>query len=169
MHASQDSVRMRCVAVTLTIIVGLCACNPNEGLRSKARKQWKENAIATITETYRDSIGLTNELERLRSVRATESDAAWFSSSLILMTNGQWLAYTNRCRKEDAKVHDIFIARGSDGQWYYSTYHFCIKMIVLRMDDRPASLSEFAQRYSLRTFDGRSDVSLEKTWPPKRQ
>jgi hypothetical protein len=157
---------MRCVAGTLLVIVALCACKPDEGLRSKARKQWKDNAVGSITQTYGDSAGLTNELQRLAGEQSESEN--WLSSKLIVMTNGEWLVFTNKCHKEDRNIHDIFIARGSDGQWYYSTYHFCINMIVLRIDPRPANLSEFVQRYSLRTFDGRSDISLEKTWPPKR-
>jgi hypothetical protein len=153
----------------MVVLLTLCGCKPDEGLRSTARKQWKEKAVGAITETYRDSTELTNELKRLRSVPATESDAPWFSQRLIVMTNGEWLVYTNRCRKEDPKIYDIFVARGSDGRWYYSTYHFCINTIVLRIDPRPASISEFIQRYSLRTFDGRSNVCLEKTWPPVRR
>jgi hypothetical protein len=81
--------------------------------------------------------------------------------------NGEWLAYTNVCRKEDRHIHDLFLARGSDGRWYYSTYHFCIGMIVLRMEEQqPEDLAGFAKTYFLRTFDGQSDDCLQKTWPP---
>ena len=86
---------------------------------------------------------------------------------MILMRKGEWLAYTNVCRKQDRHIYDLFLARGSDGRWYYSTYHFCIGMIVLRMEEQPEDLAEFARTYFLRTFDGRSDDCLQKTWPPE--
>lgn len=145
-------------------------CKHDEGLRSPTRRQWKDKAVAAIGETYRDSGGLTNELQRLAAIPASESDSDhWLSPKMILLKNGEWLVYTNKCRKEDGKIYDIFVARGSDGQWYYSTYHFCINMIVLRVDPQPSSISQFAQTYFCRTFDGRSDDCLQKTWPPKRQ
>lgn len=81
------------------------------------------------------------------------------------MGKGDWIAYTNICQKQDRRIEDLFIGRGSDGQWYYSTFHFCKGMLVLRGEDRPEDLRSFAKGYFLRTFDGRSDESLRKTWP----
>ncbi|HMJ64280.1 MAG TPA: hypothetical protein VK615_02925 [Candidatus Binatia bacterium] len=71
--------------------------------------------------------------------------------------------------KEDRKIDDIFIARGSDGKWYYSTYHFCINMIALRIDPQQENLTQFTQTYFLRTFNEGTDDCLEKTWPPQRR
>ena len=148
----------------------LIGCSSDDGLRSRARRQWKDKAVAAIAETYRDSAALTNELQRLAAIPASESDSDhWLSPKMILLKNGEWLVYTNKCRKEDAKIHDIFIARASDGQWFHSTYHFCVNVIVLRVDPQPSSISQFAQTYFCRTFDGRSDDCLQKTWPLKRQ
>jgi hypothetical protein len=61
-------------------------------------------------------------------------------------------------------VHDIFIAKGSDGKWYYTDFHFCVRMMVL--NDQPASLAEFKHRYFLAEFDGVSDAALERSWIP---
>jgi hypothetical protein len=92
---------------------------------------------------------------------------------LIVMTNGEWMAYSNVCRKKQRRIHDLFVGRGSDGKWYYSTYHFCIDMIVLRMDaiqgEAPGSLGEFTNKYFLREFESSSDDCLQKTWPVKRR
>lgn len=49
----------------------------------------------------------------------------------------------------------------------YSTYHFCIDMIVLRGDEQSEDLAGFAKTYHLRSFDGHSDECLQKTWPPE--
>jgi len=84
---------------------------------------------------------------------------------MILMRNGDWLTYANVCRKEDGRIYDLFLARASDGRWYYSTYHFCVGMIVLKMEEQPEDLAGFAKTHYLRMFDGQSDECLQKTWP----
>ena len=82
------------------------------------------------------------------------------------MRNGDWLAYANICQKEDSRIQDLFLGRGSDGRCYYSTYHFCKGMIGLKMEEQADDLVEFAKTYCLRQFDGHSDECLQKTWPP---
>ena len=88
------------------------------------------------------------------------------------MINGDWIAYSNVCSKQNRRIHDLFIGRGSDGKWYFSTYHFCINMIALRIrtdiEGAHGSLLEFSNDCYLSEFDGSSDVCLQKTWPPKR-
>jgi hypothetical protein len=140
-------------------------------LHAKARKQWKESAIAEVARRTADSNWLASEARTLKKTAETESDSdSWLSDHLMLMKNGEWIAYASKCSKEDGRIRDIFIGRGSDGEWYYSTYHFCIGMVVLRMaDEQPESLAKFVETYSLRDFDARSDECLEKTWPPKRR
>jgi hypothetical protein len=148
-------------------LVALLGCKPGEGLHSPARKQWKDKTITAITETSRNPTWITNELRRMAAIPSTDGHSDhYLSPKLILLKNGEWLAYANKCRKEDRRIHDIFIARGSDGKWYYSTYHFCIDMIVLRIDPQPESLSQFEQTYFLRTFIEGTDDCLAKTWPP---
>ena len=87
----------------------------------------------------------------------------WLSNDLILCADGSWLAYRAECYKRDPKVRDIFIAKASDGKWYYSDYHFCIDMVVLDPDGQPESLERFRSQYRLREFDGRSDDALRST------
>jgi hypothetical protein len=84
------------------------------------------------------------------------------------MTNGEWMAYRNVCAKEEDRIADLVIGRGSDGKWYYSTFHFCIGMLNLRTMEQPESLPRFQTEYFLQEFDGHSDECLKKTWPPKR-
>lgn len=105
------------------------------------------------------------DLKKKGTNDSNDSDR-WLSERLIVMRNGDWLAYANICRKQDRHIYDLFLARGSDGQWYYSTYHFCIGMVVLRMEEQSDDLAGFAKMYYLRTFDGQSDECLQKTWPP---
>jgi hypothetical protein len=136
-------------------------------LNSKARRQWKDDAIRQISEKFSDRAWLTNEIQSLRSKPATDSEwENWISSDLILMTNGDWVVYRNVCWKEPSHIPDLFLGRASDGKWYYSTFHFCIRMIVLKdMLGQPESLANFATNCYLREFDGHSDDCLKSTWP----
>jgi hypothetical protein len=132
------------------------------------RRAWKESSIANISKRVGEARWPASELALLKktSPGASGDYESWLSDRLILMENGEWLAYANTCRKEDSAIYDFFLGRGSDGQWYYSTYHFCKGMIVLKAEDQPKSLAEFAKTYYLRSFDGHSDECLQKTWPP---
>ncbi len=132
-------------------------------LKLSARREWKERSIAEISACIAGSAWPGNELALLKT---RTGEAGWLSDHMILMRNGDRLAYANSCQKQDGRMPDIFLARGSDGLWYYSTYHFCIGMIVLRMEEQPEDLVGFTNTYFLRTFDGHSDDCLQKTWPP---
>lgn len=134
---------------------------------SRARREWKNSAITDISSRAGDPDWVKNELAGLAANGTDPYDPdTWLSPNLILMRNGDWLVYASVCHKRDRRIRDIFLARGSDGQWYYSTYHFCIGMINLTMNDQPQDLESFIKEYYLRTFDGQSDECLKKTWPP---
>jgi len=87
---------------------------------------------------------------------------------VLLMTNDEYLVYASRHGFNSGFVDHLFLARGSDGRWYYSTYHFCNGMVAAMSDDPPGSIAEFARTYSAREFDGKSDVCLQHTWPEKK-
>jgi hypothetical protein len=148
--------------------VGVAVFLRPASLQSNARRAWKQQSIADISARIADPAWLTNELARLKTQSASEAsgDAIWLSDRIIVTRKGEWLAYANVCQKQDRRIHDLFLARGSDGRWYYSTYHFCIGMVVLRTEEQPEDLAGFAKAYFLHTFDGQSDDCLRKTWPP---
>ncbi len=148
-------------------ISGVAAIMGVGRLRYSARHAWKERAIQEIAQRTGDPRWSVEQSELLRKAGAPDRDNpdTWLSGQMILMQNGDWVAYTNICRKENWRIDDLFIGKGSDRQWYYSTYHFCIGMVVLRMETQPASLDEFVKAYYLRSFDGHSDECLQKTWP----
>ena len=133
-----------------------------------SRWAWKNRAIAEISREAKDPAWLAAELASMGGATNSpiESDA-WLSRHLIVMTNGDWMAYRNICRKENFWICDLFVGRGSDGHWYYSTYHFCIRMFVLssRRKGQPASIAEFQKDYYVRQFDGHSNECLKKTRP----
>jgi len=155
------------VSIVLLAVLGAVAFLRPPSLRSSARRAWKERSIADIAAHVADPSWPTNEFARLKPQNTNESidDASWLSDHIILTRKGEWLAYANSCQKQDGRIADIFLARGSDGHWYYSTYHFCVGMVVLRMEEQPEDLATFAKTYFLQMFDGQSDDCLQKTWP----
>jgi hypothetical protein len=160
------------------VAIGLCAAVAGvvilsggpPRLDSKARKQWKDKAIAEISQQTKDAAPILKKIGFMKTKPSVESEwDRWISDDLIVMTNGEWMAYRNICAKQEGRIPDLFLGRGSDGHWYYSTFHFCIGMIVLKdMLDQPESLAKFKQEGFLREFDGHSDECLKKTWPPER-
>ena len=156
-------------AVLLLVLAGLWF-RAGVGPHGWERRAWKDRAIAEIAVWTADAKGLASEAAALsaRTTANPESDA-WISERLLVMKNGEWIAYASICQKENFRIPDLFVGRGSDGKWYYSTFHFCIQMVVLRMDERqPESLAQFCSWYYLEEFDGRSDDCLSKTWPLPR-
>ncbi|MCH7228372.1 hypothetical protein [Haloferula sp. A504] len=94
-----------------------------------------------------------------------DEDGSWWNEEIIRFSDGSWIAYRAQCHKADPKVYDLFIGRGSNGRWYYSTYHFCVGMMLLHSTEQPESLDAFVSAYALEEFDGQSDEALRPTWP----
>ena len=166
--AVKKSLVIAIVSALLLAVIGALAFLRPPSLQSSARREWKQRSIAEIAARVADPSWPTNEFARLKpkSTKDESDDASWLSEHIIVTQKGEWLAYANSCQKQDGRILDIFLARGSDGRWYYSTYHFCVEMVVLRMDGQPEDLATFTKTYYLQTFDGQSDNCLQKTWPP---
>jgi hypothetical protein len=137
-----------------------------------ARRQWKEEAIPLIAKWADDQKGRAQEIGALtnRTAETRVLEAGWLTDKMILMGSGEWLIYKSHCSKEAPHlVNDIFLAKCSDGRWYYSTFHFCVRMVALRMEQetQPPNLAMFVHEYNLRPFDGQSDDCLKETatWP----
>lgn len=142
----------------------------------RVRNRWKANAISTINRLAKDTNWVTGETARLTAQAPQvdeygnkpwpdESGEGWISEHLILMRNGDWMVYDSICRKSDWRIADIFVGRGSDGKWYYSTFHFCVGAVVLRFNGQPADLATFRKEYSLSEFTGQPSEKLGVTWP----
>ena len=147
--------------VTVALFAG------GDRLRAKPRREWKDQAIAKIERRLSDRPALDAEIARIRQALAgTRPTAdAWIGDDVLVMNNGDWIACESICSKEDPRIHDLFIGRGSDGRWYYSTFHFCRGKVVLRVEGHPPeSLAGFADAYWLVPFDGQSDDCLKETW-----
>lgn len=135
-----------------------------------ARQQWKEQAIPTITRLCEDSRWIDDEIKFIKNGSSEQSERLlaepWLSDRLMLMESREWLIYKSHCHKEAPhNVSDICIAKGSDGKWYYTTCHFCVRMIVLTsmQDDPPKDLVYFIRRFHFKEFDGQSNECLKET------
>ncbi len=154
-------------SVLILAAMGAAIFLRSPSLQSGERRNWKQKSIAEIAARIADPAWPTNEFARLKAQSTGEpSEGSWLTDRIIVTRKGEWLAYASVCQKQDRRVHDFFLARGSDGLWYFSTYHFCIGMLVLRSEEQPEDLAGFATTYFLQTFDGQSDDCLRKTWPP---
>jgi hypothetical protein len=172
--ARLKTIRFRRIAIAVLVIISCLAAAPWLFGRwaQAARRHWKNAALPLIADWTNDQNWRTQEI-RILTNRVTDArvlEEGWLTDRMILMGSGEWLAYKSHCSKEAPHlVKDIFLAKGSDGQWYYSTFHFCVNMVALRMEQetQPPNLAMFVHEYNLRPFDGRSDECLKETqtWP----
>jgi hypothetical protein len=130
----------------------------------RARCSWKASALQTLGRTQMDDAEIRTEIDQIK--RPTLNlNFGWAHDHVILMTNGEYLVYEFWHGFNSGAVDHLFLARGTNGKWYYSTYHFCSHMTGISGEDPAGSISEFAKRYSVREFDGKSDECLKHTWP----
>lgn len=132
----------------------------------RARTQWKNETLPRLAGMSIEDEQIRTELYQIKNPTPTVN-VGWAHDHVLLMTNGECIIYAFRHGFNSGLVDHLFLAHGTDNKWYYSTYHFCSSMVMIRGDDAPGSIEEFAQRYSLREFDGNSDECLKHTWPRK--
>jgi hypothetical protein len=154
------------VIATIAVTYILTSKDP---LYSAARRSWRDDAVARIRGRAADKQWLDHELASLQtSARSRPLQGGWVGSEVLLMKNGDWIICQNVCSKDQNTPvkRDLFVGFGSDGKWYYSTFHFCVDKCVLQIESQPPTLSKFINAYWLAPFDGRSDDSLQPTWVP---
>ena len=134
----------------------------------RARADWKIVNLARLAELSNTNENLAQELASLKANRDAGELQKWTGEHVLLMANDEHLVYAFRHGFNNGSLAHLFLARGSDGNWYYSTFHFCNSMVAVFSDDAPVSIAEFAERYSARKFDGASDECLQRTWPVKQ-
>lgn len=132
----------------------------------RERAHWKTTALQQLAGMSLTSEPITTELEQIRHP-TPNLDFGWAHEHVVAMTNGEYLVYAFWHGANSGFVEHLFLAHGTDGKWYYSTYHFCNRMAAISADDPPGSIGEFANRYWLREFDGKSDECLRSTEPLK--
>jgi hypothetical protein len=132
---------------------------------NRERAAWKTRTLKQLTGLSITNGDIVAQLEP-SGLKNWGDHQPWIGEHVLLMTNHEYLVFSSRHGFNNGFVDHLFLARGSDGHWYYSTYHFCNEMAGVIGDEPPGSIAEFASRYSAREFDGKSDVCLEHTWPP---
>ena len=73
-------------------------------LDSKARKQWKAKTIPEIAKQTSDTAPILKTIATMKSKPPVEGEwDRWISEDLIVMTNGEWMAYRSICAKEEGR------------------------------------------------------------------
>jgi hypothetical protein len=174
--ARKSKIKIFIISITVVLLLLLSYLIVGYFPFNKVRRDWKNAAITEILRLANDKKWIAEQIAKLDSykdVQKENDEGWWVASELILMKKKEWLIYKSHCNKRAPhNVYDIFIAKGSDGNWYYSTYHFCIDMFTIKhMSEYEQSedLKVFISRYSLKAFDEKSDECLQKTWPVKNK
>lgn len=128
----------------------------------KQRAEWKTTTLAQLSSAEITDPLVQSELVSLTG-DSTNNSFSWAGQRVIKLTNGEFLVYAFWHGQNAGFVDHLFLAHGSDGQWYYSSYHFCQQLTGIRFFPRPLSIADFADKYALREFDGKSDVCLQRT------
>jgi hypothetical protein len=152
------------LAIAAVMVVFIVGCRSVVKYRYEhARGLWKDDALARLASTSMTNEEVLTEIDQIKQP-TPNLNFGWAHDHVLLMTNGGFLVYAFRHGFNSGFVDHLFLAHGSDGRWYYSTYHFCNQMAGTEADP-PGSIAEFASKYAAREFDGRSDVCLQHTWP----
>lgn len=137
-------------------------------LGTPERRAWRDQAIATINGRLSQAGWVNGELAKLKpaiaATRPSQTMGKWVGDEVLVFSNGEWMVCQNICRKSNPKIEDLFIGMGSDGRWYYSTFHFCRGKVVLSWEYPPDSLAHFVDGYWLVPFTPPSDECLKRTW-----
>jgi hypothetical protein len=131
----------------------------------RRRTAWKDVALSRLQQISIPNPELDQKVKYLKTASKPGEPQQWVDVDCTVMINGEYLVHAFHHGFNVGWVDHLFLARGSNGRWYYSTYHFCNDMVGVLGDDQPQSIHEFVSRYSLQEFDGKSDVCLKHTWP----
>ena len=152
------------LSIPLVFVALVGGCNVIVKLKyERERKSWKYQALSQLATTSMTNEQVLTEIDQMKH----NLDFGWVHEHVLLMTNGEFLVYAFRHGFNNGFVDHLLLAHGSNGRWYYSTYHF---HITEGSENPPGSIAEFASRYAAREFDGKpdSDTCLQHTWPEKR-
>ena len=165
---------IRITILLLTMLAFLIAslaavwCLANQRAR-RERTRWKGPALEQLAVLSITNEVIREELDQLKAGPKPDIDFGWANDHVLLMTNGEYIIFACRHGYNNGSVDHLFLGRGSNGRWLYSTFHFCSSMVMVRGDNPPGSITEFEERYFAREFDGKSDECLKHTWPVRKQ
>ncbi len=129
----------------------------------RKRAQWKGPALERLARLSVANPEVRQELDELKAPSTNHTQLGWAHEHVLLMTNGEYIIYEYRHGANIYFPPHLFLGHCSDGRWLYSSYHFCNSMNMVRFEGPPGSIAEFARRYSVREFDGKSDECLKMT------
>jgi len=133
------------------------------------RTQWKTVALSRLASMTLTNQEVISDFVTFSSEEGGLKAGRWTGHHALMMKNGEYLLYEFRhganARYLSSLGPHLFLARGSNGRWYYSTYHFCMNMAAVIGEAPPDSVSDFSKKYFAREFDGKSDECLNRTWP----
>jgi hypothetical protein len=158
--------RVSMIVLTTIALISCLVCGAWWLARYKSgrkRSQWKGPALERLARLSITNEEVRQELEALKASNTNDTQLGWAHDHVMLMTNGEYIIYEYLHGANIYFPPHLFLAHGSDGRWLYSSYHFCNSMMMARFDDPPESIAKFAKRYSVREFDGKSDVCLKTT------
>lgn len=153
------------IAFTLSIagLVSGCVGNSLESTREeRILGAWREEQVALLDKWTDDPRWLETELATIRkTLKSSPNDgtSGFFTGKLVLMSNGEWIAYSYRCCHGGER--DLFIGLDQYGKWYYTNFHFCSSMINLADEDQSDSIQAFVKEYHLRVFDRNSNEFMK--------
>ena len=92
------------------------------------RRAWKNAAIMKINNDLQASDYLEQRFGEIPKPVSGDFDSSedWHTTDTIVCKDGSWFAYRAECYKVDPKVHDIFIAKGSDGKCIIRIFTFAL-------------------------------------------
>lgn len=177
----RSGVRLRWrVIVGLIVLLALGWCVLDARYRTYYRilqlrtLSFMDNAITQVSQWTSNPSWIERERATLRE-RALKDPGhdIFIADHIVLMNNGDWIAYCQGCTKVDPTVGDVFIGRGSDGKWYYTECHFCIDMLVAYWYAPYADLKAFVgqQTFNFTVFDAppRAESLYQGGWFEYRQ
>ena len=158
---------LRCLGLLFVCLLGLLVSLflIVEYRQETERAEWKTTTLAQLSSKGQTDPFVRSELVTLKADPTNDRLGSWAGDHVILMTNGEFLTYAFWHGQNAGYVDHLFLARASNGRWYYSTFHFCNLLAGIRADNPPSSIDDFVKKYSLREFDGKSDICLTHTWP----
>lgn len=151
------------LVMAVIIVSGFGVWKIGRAMIESKRTSWKESALVRL-----QTLSLTNERVRLELEELKRApginEVEWTRDHVLVMTDGQYIVYEYRHGRNGNFPPHLFLGHSSDGQWLYSSYHFCNDMAMIRFDNQPGSIAEFSKKYFIRSFDGKSDECLKLTW-----
>lgn len=88
------------VSLLCVTVLGVAVVMGGGRFNSKARREWKEEAVAELAQFTSHSARVRKEIESLKTKPSGKSEwDKWISDDIVLMRNGEWMAYRNTCAK----------------------------------------------------------------------